>query len=76
VHSAFFFDSSDEHQAGLLHEQAELLTLVRDVRVSSTQLRMILELSPEVRQAIIDLIVALTEQGQAPAGGGRRGPDV
>ena len=69
VHSAFFFDSSDEHQAGLLHEQAELLALVRDVRVSSTQLRMILELSPEVRQAIIDLIVALTEQGQAPRRG-------
>jgi hypothetical protein len=26
----------------------------------------ILELSPEARQAIINLIIALTEQGQAP----------
>lgn len=34
----FFFDDFDENQAGLLHEQAELLALVRDARVSSTQL--------------------------------------
>ncbi len=56
----------DENQAGLLHEQAELLAPVRDARVSSTQLRVILELSPEVRQAIIDLIIALAGQGQTP----------
>jgi len=66
VHPGFFFDDFDENQAGLLHEQAELLALVRDARISSTQLRAFLELSPEARQAIINLIIALTEQGQAP----------
>jgi hypothetical protein len=69
VPPGFFFDNSGEHQAGLLQEQVELLALVRDARISSTQLRAILELSPEARQAIIDLIVALTGQGEAPQRG-------
>ena len=69
VHPGFFFDDFGENQAGLLHEQAELLALVRDARISSTQLRVILELSPEARQAIINLIIALTGQGQAPRPG-------
>ncbi len=36
VHPGFFFDDFDENQAGLLHEQAELLALIRDARISST----------------------------------------
>jgi ESX-1-secreted protein regulator len=57
VPAAFFFDDYDE-QAGLLHEQVELLALVRDARISSAQLRAILELSPQARQAIVDLVQA------------------
>ena len=70
VPPGFFFDDFDENQAGLLQEQVELLALVRDARVSSTQLRVILGLSPEARQAIIDLIVALTVRGETPQRGG------
>ena len=57
VPPAFFFDDYDE-QAGMLKEQVELLALVRDARISSTQLRAILELSPEARQAIVSLAEA------------------
>jgi len=57
VPPAFFFDDYNE-QAGLVREQVELLALVRDARVSSTQLRAILELSPQARQAITDLAEA------------------
>ncbi len=57
VPPAFFFDDYDE-QAGLLQEQVELLALVRDARISSAQLRAILELSPQARQAITDLVAA------------------
>jgi transcriptional regulator with XRE-family HTH domain len=57
VPPAFFFDDYDD-QAGLLHEQVELLALARDARISSAQLRAILELSPQARQAIISLVEA------------------
>jgi transcriptional regulator with XRE-family HTH domain len=57
VPPAFFFDDYDE-QAGLLREQVELLALVRDARISSAQLRAILELSPQARQAIVSLVEA------------------
>ena len=57
VPPAFFFDDYDE-QASLLQNQVELLALVRDARISSAQLRAILELSPQARQAIIDLVQA------------------
>jgi transcriptional regulator with XRE-family HTH domain len=57
VPPAFFFDDYNQ-QAGLLHEQVELLALVRDARISSAQLRAILELSPQARQAITDLAAA------------------
>jgi transcriptional regulator with XRE-family HTH domain len=58
VPPAFFFDDYDPGQAGLLHEQVELLALVRDADISSAQLRAILELSPQARQAITDLVAA------------------
>jgi len=61
---AFFFDDYSE-QAGLLQEQVELLALVRDARISSAQLRAILELSPQARQAITDLVEA-TARDNAP----------
>jgi transcriptional regulator with XRE-family HTH domain len=57
VPPAFFFDDYHE-QAGLLQEQVELLALIRDARITSTQLRAILELSPQARQAITDLAAA------------------
>jgi transcriptional regulator with XRE-family HTH domain len=57
VPPAFFFDDYNE-QAGLLQEQVELLALVRDARISTSQLRAILELSPQARQAITDLVAA------------------
>ncbi|MGD0244791.1 MAG: hypothetical protein ABSB59_31310 [Streptosporangiaceae bacterium] len=57
VPPAFFFDDYDE-QADLPHEQVELLALVRDAQITSAQLRAILELSPQARQAIISLAEA------------------
>jgi ESX-1-secreted protein regulator len=57
VPPAFFFDDYDD-QAGLLQEQVELLALVRDADISGAQLRAILELSPQARQAIISLVEA------------------
>jgi transcriptional regulator with XRE-family HTH domain len=57
VPPAFFFDDFNE-QAELLQDQVELLALVRDARISSAQLRAILELSPQARQAITDLVEA------------------
>ena len=61
---AFFFDDYDE-QAGMLTEQVELLGLVRDARISSAQLRAILELSPQARQAIVSLVEATARAGTA-----------
>jgi transcriptional regulator with XRE-family HTH domain len=56
VPPAFFFDDYDEKQAGLLEEQVELLALIRDAHINTAQLRTILSLSDEARQAIADLI--------------------
>jgi len=60
VHPGFFLDDFGENQAGQLQEQVELLALVRHARLSSTQLRVFLGPGPEARQAIIDLIAAVT----------------
>jgi transcriptional regulator with XRE-family HTH domain len=60
VPPGFFFADYDTDQAGLLQEEVELLALVRSASVSAAQLRPILRLSPAARQAVIDLIVALT----------------
>ena len=56
VPPAFFFDDYDEKQAGLLQEQVELLALIRDAHINTAQLRTILSLSDEARQAVADLI--------------------
>jgi ESX-1-secreted protein regulator len=68
VPPAFFFNDYDDEQAGLLREQVELLALVRDAGVTSTQLRALLELSPGARQAVADLIehTARTESRRRP----------
>ncbi len=65
VPPGFFFDDDDWSQVALLQEQVELLALVRDARISSGQLRVLLGLSPEAFQAIIDLIVVLTARDEA-----------
>jgi len=56
VPPAFFFADYDEKQAGLLQEQVELLALIRDAHINTAQLRTILSLSDEARQAVADLI--------------------
>jgi transcriptional regulator with XRE-family HTH domain len=60
VPSGFFFADYDTGRAGLMREEVELLALVRGAGMSAAQLRVIVELSPEARQLVIDLIVALT----------------
>jgi hypothetical protein len=60
VPPGFFFADCDTGQAGLPHEEAELLALVRSASISPAQLRPILGLSPAARQAVIDLIAAVT----------------
>ncbi len=69
---AFFFTDYDQEQAGLLREQVELLALVRDTGVTSTQLRALLELTPAARQAVADLIehTTRTEAQRRPPGKG------
>src|SRR6266496_523932 len=64
VPPAFFFPGYDAQQAGLSAEQVELLALVRDASVTSVQLRALLELNPQARQAIADL-VAHTARSEA-----------
>lgn len=60
VPPGFFFGDYGTGQAGLLQEEVELLALVRSTSISATQLRAILGLSPAARQAIIDLLAAVT----------------
>ena len=60
VPPGFFFADYDTGQAGLLREEVELLALVRSASSSAAELRVILGLSPEARQAVIDLMIALT----------------
>ena len=64
VPPAFFFPGYDAQRAGLSAEQVELLALVRDASVTSVQLRALLELNPQARQAIADL-VAHTARSEA-----------
>jgi transcriptional regulator with XRE-family HTH domain len=64
VPPAFFFPDYSDEQAGLLREQVELLALVRDTGVTSAQLRALLELSPEARQAVADLVAHAIRAGR------------
>jgi transcriptional regulator with XRE-family HTH domain len=63
VPPAFFFDDYNE-STGLPQDQVELLALVRAHGVTTTQLRALLATTPEVRQAIANLITA-TAQAEA-----------
>jgi transcriptional regulator with XRE-family HTH domain len=56
VRPAFFFGSHDEKQADLVQDEAEMLAMIRDARITAAQLRPLLALSPEVRCLIIDFI--------------------
>jgi transcriptional regulator with XRE-family HTH domain len=56
VPPAFFFDDYSEQQAGLLGEQVELLTLIRDSGITSADVRALADLSPAARRAVADLI--------------------
>lgn len=60
VPPAFFFDDYTEQQNGLPQDQVELLALVRAHGVTTTQLRALLATTPEVRQAIANLIAITT----------------
>ena len=57
VPAAYFFDDYDERKAGLLEEQVEFLTLVRDSGITGFQLRAIAALTPEARQSMAELII-------------------
>ena len=70
VPPAFFFDDYDDEQAGLLLDQVELLTLMRDSGVTSAQLRALAALTPGARQAVADLIEH-TARREADGGKGR-----
>lgn len=56
VPPAFFFDDYDEEQLGLLKEQVELLTLIRDAKITSAELRALLGLNAEGRNAVANAI--------------------
>jgi len=58
VPPAFFFDDYTDQQADLLPDQVELLAIVRAHGVTTTQLRALLAVTPEVRQAIANLLVS------------------
>lgn len=64
VPPAFFFDDFDEEQMGLLKEHVELLTLVRDAKITSAQFRALLGLDEDGRQAVADAI-ARTARAEA-----------
>ena len=64
VPPGFFFDDFDEAQMGLLKEQVELLTLVRDAKITSAQLRALLGLDDDGRKAVADAI-ARTARAEA-----------
>jgi hypothetical protein len=63
VPAGFFFDDFGAGQAGLVQQRdAGMLALVRRSDVSTTQLRAILELSPETIEAVTNLLAALKPQ--------------
>ena len=56
VEPSFFFDDYDEEKLGLLKDQVELLTLVRDAGITSAEFRALLGLGPDGRKAVADVI--------------------
>jgi transcriptional regulator with XRE-family HTH domain len=56
VEPAFFFEDYDEDKLGLLHDQVELLALVRDAGITSDELRAILGMDATGRKTLANLI--------------------
>jgi transcriptional regulator with XRE-family HTH domain len=69
VRPAFFFGDHDENQAGLVEEEAEMLAMICDARITADQLRPFLRLSPEARQLIIDFITIVARDEVQRRGG-------
>jgi transcriptional regulator with XRE-family HTH domain len=64
VPPSFFFEDYDEQQAGLLQEQVEMLAMIRDADITSTQLRAFVDVPFEAREAFVEL-VKHTARGEA-----------
>jgi transcriptional regulator with XRE-family HTH domain len=56
VPPSFFFEDYDEQQTGLLQEQVEMLAMIRDAGITSTQLRAFVDVPPEAREAFVELV--------------------
>ena len=52
----FFFDDYDDDQASLIQEQVEMLAIIRAADITPAKLRVLLGLSPEARQLILDFV--------------------
>ena len=63
-HTDFFFDGFDGDQAmSLIQEQAEMLALIRAAGIAPADLRVLLGLSPEALQLLLDFVtVAARDQ--------------
>jgi hypothetical protein len=46
VRPTFFFGSHDEKQADLVQDEAEMLAMIRDARITAAQLRPLLGVEP------------------------------
>ena len=69
VNPAFFFDDYDEEKLALLHDQVELLALVRDAGITSAEFRALLGMDAEARETVAGLIRrAARTEAQAPGG--------
>ena len=52
----FFDDYDDDDQASLIQEQVEMLAIIRAADITPAKLRVLLGLSPEARQLILDFV--------------------
>ena len=52
----FFFDDYYDDQASLIQEQVEMLAIIRAADITPAKLRVLLGLSPEARQLILDFV--------------------
>jgi transcriptional regulator with XRE-family HTH domain len=52
----FFFDGYDDDQASLIQEQVEMLAIIRAAGITPSRLRVLLGLSPEALQLILDFV--------------------
>jgi transcriptional regulator with XRE-family HTH domain len=71
VEPAFFFEDYDEEKLGLLHDQVELLALVRDAGITSAELRAILGMDATGRRALASLIGRAARAEAEPTASGQ-----